>query len=98
MNHARILLKADMQQEGGGWTDEAISQALDISVATIERVWQRFVETSLEMALTRQVQQHCKPRRLDREQEAHLIAITYSEIPEGHARWSLRLLAEQMWN
>ncbi len=35
MNHARILLKADTNQEGGGWTDEAISQALDISVATI---------------------------------------------------------------
>jgi hypothetical protein len=32
MNHARILLKADTNQEGGGWTDEAISQALDISV------------------------------------------------------------------
>jgi transposase len=96
MNHARILLKADTNQEGGGWTDEAISQALDISVATIERVRQRFVETNLETALSRQVQQQRKPRRLDGEQEAHLIAITCSEAPEGHARWSLRLLADRM--
>lgn len=96
MNHARILLKADRNQEGGGWTDEAISQALDISVATIERVRQRFVETSLAAALTRQVQHQRKPRRLDGEQEAHLIAITCSEAPEGQARWSLRLLAERM--
>lgn len=96
MNHAGILLKADTKQEGGGWTDEAISQALDISVATIERVRQRCVETSLETALSRQVQQHRKPRRLDGEQEAHLIAITCSEAPEGYARWSLRLLAERM--
>jgi transposase len=96
MNHARILLKADTKQEGGSWTDEAISQALDISVATIERVRQRFVATSLEAALTRQVQQQRKPRRLDGEQEAHLIAMTCSEVPEGYARWSLRLLAERM--
>lgn len=96
MNHARILLKADTNQEDGGWTDEAISQALDISVATIERVRQRFVETSLDSALSRQVQQQRKPRRLDGEQEAHLVAITCSKAPEGHARWSLRLLAERM--
>jgi len=96
INHARILLKADTHQADGGWTDEAISQALDLSVATIERVRYRFVETSLEAALTRQVQQQRKPRRLDGEQEAHLIAITCSEAPEGYARWSLRLLAERM--
>lgn len=96
MNHARILLKADTNQEGGGWTDEAISQALDISVATIERVRQRFVETNLETALSRQVQQQRKPRRLDGEQEAHLIAMTCGEAPEGRARWSLRLLADRM--
>lgn len=96
MNHARILLKADRNQAGGEWTDEAISQALDVSVATIERVRRRFVETNLESALSRQVQQHRKPRRLDGEQEAHLIAITCSEAPEGQARWSLRLLAERM--
>ena len=96
MNHARILLKADTNQKGGGWTDQAISQALDISVATIERVRQRFVETNLESALSRQEQQQRKPRRLDGEQEAHLIALTCSEAPEGHARWSLRLLAERM--
>lgn len=96
MNHARILLKADTTQEGGDWTDEAISRALDISVATIERVRQRFVETNLETALNRQVQQHRTPRRLDGEQEAHLIAITCSEAPEGYARWSLRLLADRM--
>jgi transposase len=96
VNHARILLKADRNQEGGEWTDVAISQALDISVATIERVRQRFVETNLESALSRQVQQQRKPRRFDGEQEAHLIAMTCSEAPEGQARWSLRLLAARM--
>ncbi len=96
MNHARILLKADINQAEGGWTDEAISDALDISIATIERVRRRFVETSLDAALSRQVQQQRKPRRLDGEQEAQLIAMTCGEVPDGRARWSLRLLAEKM--
>ena len=37
INHARILLKADMNQSDGGWSDEAIASALDISTSTIER-------------------------------------------------------------
>ena len=48
VNHARILLKADINQEKGGLRDKEISEALDISVSTIERVRQKFVEESLE--------------------------------------------------
>ena len=44
INHARILLKADINQNGGGWNDAQISQALDVSSRTIERVRHRFVE------------------------------------------------------
>lgn len=94
--HARILLKADTHQAGGGWTDKAISQALDVSISTIERVRQRFVEQSLEQALGRKVQQRRKARLLDGEQEAQLIALACSDPPEGRAQWSLRLLAERM--
>ncbi len=96
INHARILLKADSNQEGEGWTDKAIAQALDISVSTIERVRQRFVEQSLEQALGRKTQPRRKARLLDGEQEAHLVALACSEPPEGRAKWSLRLLAERM--
>ncbi len=46
--------------------------------------------------MSRQVQQQRQPRRLDGEQEAHLIAMTCGEAPEGRARWSLRLLADRM--
>lgn len=96
LNHARILLKADINQESGGWTDRAISEALDISQATIERVRQRFVEQGLEAALNRQPHRRYKRRRLDGEQEAHLIALACSSPPSGHARWTIRLLADQM--
>jgi transposase len=96
INHARILLKADINSAQGEWTDRAMSQALDISTATIERVRQRFVEQGIEAALNRQVQQKRKPRRLDGEQQAHLIAMVCGPTPAGQGRWTLRLLAERM--
>lgn len=96
LNHARILLKADINQDGGGWRDQDISDALDISVSTIERVRQRFVEQSLEAALSRQTPSRTKPRLLDGEQEAQLIALACAEAPEGQGKWSLRLLADQL--
>lgn len=48
MTHARILLKADVADADGGWTDADISAALDVSVATLERVRQRCVEEGIE--------------------------------------------------
>src|SRR5260370_12717829 len=51
--HARILLKADASEIGPGWTDEHISQALEVSTTTIGRVRQQFVEQSLTAALER---------------------------------------------
>ncbi len=96
IKHAEILLKADNNQAGGSWTDQAISQAVDRSIATIERVRQRFVKQGVEAALNRQPQKRRKMRLLDGEQEAHLIALTCSDPPEGQAQWSLRLLADQM--
>lgn len=96
INHARILLKADTNQEDGGWIDEAISKALDVSIPTIERVRRLMVEQGIEAALTRQAPSQSKRRKLDGEQEAHLIAIACSQPPEGHARWTLRLLADRM--
>lgn len=96
LTHARVLLKADEAAGGPAWTNAAIAQALEISELTVTRVRKRFVETGLEAALHRKVQAQRKERKLDGAQEAHLIALTCSEAPEGRDRWSLRLLAGKM--
>lgn len=96
VNHARILLLADTNQSGGGWSDREISQALKISIATIERVRQRLVEEGLEAALNRKEQRNRRQRLLDGEKEAHLIALTCSSPPEGQGRWTMKMLAERM--
>lgn len=94
--HARVLLLADVSEAGPGWSDAAISEALRISVRTIERVRQRFVEESLSAALLRKPSPRVYARKLDGAQEARLIALACSDPPLGKTRWTLRLLAERM--
>jgi len=94
IRHAHILLKADA--DGHAWTDARIAERFSVSVHTVLGVRQRLVEQGLEAALNRKKQAH--PSRcplLDGEGEARLIALRCSAPPEGHARWPLRLLADQ---
>jgi transposase len=94
--HARILLKADEGDEGPGWTDEAIAEALETSVPTIERVRARFAQEGLEAAVRRRIASRPRARKLDGAGEAHLIALACSEPPAGQDHWALRLLASRL--
>ncbi len=96
MNHARIMLLADINQETGGWNDANISEALNISVATIERVRQRFALEGLQSALTRREQKNRRRKIIDGEKEAHLIALACSQTPIGKAKWTMQMLADKM--
>jgi transposase len=94
--HGRILLKADAGLAGPSWTDEQICTALDVSPATVARVRKRFVEEGLEAITHRRKVRRPARCRLDGTQEARLLALACSPAPEGHARWTLRLLADRM--
>lgn len=94
--HARILLKADESSAGPGWDDAAIAGAVEVSRPTVERVRKRFAREGMCAALEHRPPSATRPRRLDGAQEAHLIALTCSDPPEGAGRWTLRLLAEKL--
>jgi transposase len=94
--HARILLKADSGPEAPAWSDEAISEALEVPVTTVARVRQRFVEQGLEAALRPRATTRQYERKLDGAVEAHLIALACGPAPAGRAQWTLRLLADQL--
>lgn len=96
IRRARILLKADRNQPNGSWLDQDIAKALDVGIATVERMRRRFVEMGLEASLVRRPGGGRKQRKLNGAQEAHLIALNCSEPPAGRARWTLRLLADKM--
>src|SRR3954449_6394165 len=83
---ARILLHADQGEGRPGKIDAEIAEAVGVSVATIERVRQRFVEEGLEAALSPRPPRRLYPRKLDGEAEARLIALACSPPPEATSR------------
>jgi hypothetical protein len=97
LTRARILLKADVSEAGEGWSDSAISAALDTSINNVARLRQQLVEEGFESTLKRKYNPNsARPRIFDGAAEAKLIALTCSPAPEGFARWSLRLLEEKV--
>ena len=80
LTRARILLKADCSSLGSAWSDQQISEALDLGVITVHRVRRSFVEGGLDGALVRRPVPR-RPRMLDGEQEAHLIALACGSPP-----------------
>lgn len=97
LTKARILLKADVSDAGDGWSDSRIADALDASIANIERTRRQLVEEGFESVLTRKYNPNsARPRIFDGAAEAKLIALTCGPAPAGHAKWSLRLLEEKV--
>jgi transposase len=95
ITRAWILLKADAGV-GPAWSDEQIRTAFGVGLATIYRVRQTYVEEGLAAVLTRRPKSRHRHRKLDGEQEAHLIALACSQPPPGRRRWTLRLLADKL--
>ena len=93
---AQILLKADAGAKGSGLTDQEVASALDVGIATVHRVRQAYVEESLQAALSRKPALCSRPRKLDGDGEARLVAVACGPAPEGRARWTLRLLADRL--
>ena len=96
MRRARLLLLADENRCDGGWKDEDIAQALSAHRRTVERVREKCVELGVEAALNHARPQKKKEKLLDGEAEARLIQLACREVPDGHDRWSLRLLTDKL--
>jgi hypothetical protein len=97
LTKARILLKADASEAGEGWSDSRIAEALDTSVANVERTRRQLVEEGVEAVLTRKYNPNsARPRIFDGAAEAKLIALACGPAPEGYARWTLNLLEQKV--
>jgi transposase len=94
--HARVLLKADTSPGERGRFDVDIAAAVEVSVSTVERVRQRFVEEGMAAALTPRASTQAHPTKLDGRGEARLIAEACNAPPDGRSRWTLQLLADRL--
>ncbi len=95
--NALILLACDegeYQMERS--TNEEIARVLGISMRKIDRVKKRFVTEGIDAALNKKKGNRIYVKKADGDFEAHLVALSCSEPPEGFVRWSLRLLADKV--
>lgn len=95
LKRAQILLLADEHHSQGQKTDKEIASKLDLGAATIERIRHHYVEGGLAAALNEKPRSG-RPLVISGLERAKITALACSTPPAGHARWSLRLLAEKV--
>lgn len=95
LKRAQILLKADAAPAGPGWSDAAISQALDVHAMTVLGIRKRYRAYGLAAVLAGRYTGH-NPAIVTGEVEAHLIALACKEPPAGREHWTMQLLADQL--
>ena len=95
VRRAQVLLKADA--DGPSWTDAKIADAFGCRTKTVENLRERFVTEGFDVTLDGQPRtKPPRPKLLDGEQEAKLIAMRLGTPPMGFSNWTLRLLADQV--
>ena len=88
-----MLLKSDA--DGPKWPDSKIAEAFDVSTDTVARLRHRCVFEGLETATSRRRPSATRTRRLDGAAEARLVLLACSTPPDGCAKWTMQLLADQ---
>lgn len=95
--NARILLLCDVSEGKKHWTMAEIAESQGITTRKIEHLKRRFVERGLEGAIERK-KRETPPRQIqyDGAFDARLTKLACSPAPQGHARWTIRLLADKV--
>lgn len=90
LTRAHILLLSDEKQ-----SDQTIAQALHVHVNTVERIRAKFVEQGVEFAVRNRPIPGAR-RKLDSTAEVYLVATACSDAPNGRAKWTMQLLADEL--
>jgi len=97
VQRARALLKCDQGEHGPGSPDHRVAAAVEATERSIQN-WrkQAVLEGPLSVLQRKERSRPPTPRKLDGEGEAKLVQLACSAPPEGHSRWTLRLLAARL--
>ena len=95
-HNARIIKRANiLLLSDEGRTAPQIVEVLSTSEQTVYNIRKRFIQKGLESSIHEKPRPGAK-RKFQPEQEAHLIALTCSEPPDGRERWTIRMLANKV--
>ena len=97
IKRAQIILLLDTSKIKKAETFEEISKRLDISVTTITNVKKDFFAAESISAFLQRKKRDTPPiePKITGDVEARIIALACSEVPEGCARWTVRLIADK---
>ncbi len=96
LTRPQVLLKVNHGEGGPSWSAAAIAGDLDVTPSTVLRVRRQFVTAGLTATLARKRADRVYERSLDGAQEARLLALACATPPDDQARWTLRLLADEL--
>ena len=77
-----------------GHHPEQVAETLQVSGTTVFNIKRRYLEAGLDAALFDK-QRPGRPPSIDGKMRAQITALACSRAPEGHASWTLRLLADR---
>ena len=87
----RVMVLLELHK---GKTMAAVQEALGLSYPTVAKLIDAYEQTGLECLHYKK--QPGRPPFIDGKQRAMITALACSEAPQGHARWTLRLLADKV--
>lgn len=90
LKRCQILLLSDE-----GKSDVEIAKVLKVSTGTIANIRRRYANGGLELALNEKPRPGA-PKKYKGLESAKITALACSRPPEGHGRWTLRLLADKV--
>jgi putative transposase len=96
LQSVRTVLRAlALRQLDDGQPTRIVGSSLGLSAKAVWQIGKRYLEGGLESALF-DAPRPGKAQALDREQRQRIIAVACSPPPEGRARWTVRLLTEEV--
>ena len=97
IKRAQIILLLDISKNGKAVKFNEIAQRLNVSLTTITKVKTAFIEAESVSAFLQRKKRGTPPvePKITGEIEACIIALACGEVPEGYARWTVRLIAEK---
>ena len=99
VKRAQILLEADGSKDREPVKERDIAEKVGVSIPTVKAVKKTFHDHKgdVEKVVIRK-KREMGPReiKMTGDVEARLIALCCSPVPEGYARWTVRLLADRM--
>ncbi|WP_286153368.1 helix-turn-helix domain-containing protein [Sporofaciens musculi] len=96
LKRCQILLELD-EEQGTGLTHAQIAHSYAVCPATITNIVQSYVTNGIMDIVRYKISPNSSAalRKIDGRTEARIIQMACGPVPEGHSRWTLRLLEEK---